>query len=144
MNKEKRKVYKITFNGYRRDKYKEGLPEYSGIYVVYRCVYNSMEKTVTLKEIIYIGKSNNIKNEVCYHARRKDFLEEAKNNETLCYTYANVSNSNLDIVENALIFAQKPRLNENLVDNYNHETAQFLIEGKTSLFKYTDFKITND
>ena len=38
---------------------------------------------------------------------------------------------------------QKPRLNENLKETYNHEDARFVIEGKNGLLRYTDFSITN-
>ena len=52
-----------------------------------------------------------------------------------------VSMDDLNIVENALVFAQKPRLNSDLVDSFNHESAGFLVEGKCALLDYTDFTI---
>lgn len=137
------KQYDVFFNGYRRDEFCNGLPEYSGIYMIYRCNYNEKSQTVKLIELFYIGQSKNINQEVCHHARRDEFLSQAKKNETICYSYAHVNDKDLDIVENALIFMQKPRLNENLKENYNHEDARFLIEGKNGLLRYTDFSITN-
>jgi len=137
------KTYTVLFNGYRRDEFRDGLPEVSGIYMIYRCKYNKQKKTVTLKELFYIGQSININQEVCNHKRREEFLQQSKEGETICYVYAKVKKEDLDIVENALIYAQKPKLNENLKDNYNHEDAHFVIEGKTGLLKYTDFSITN-
>lgn len=137
------KKYVVFFNGYRRDVLRNGLPEKSGIYMIYRCKFNEIEKSVSLKELFYIGQSKNINHEVCYHARRNEFLQQAEQGETICYSYAFVDEKELDIIENALIFTQKPRLNEKLKDNYNHEDAQFIIEGKNGLLKYTDFSITH-
>lgn len=137
------KEYVVFFNGYRRDLFRDGLPEKSGIYMIYRCKYNKSEKTVSLKELFYIGQSKNINHEVCYHARRDEFLLQSRQGETICYSYALVDKKDLDIIENALIYMQKPRLNENLKDNYNHDDARFVIEGKNGLLKYTDFSITH-
>lgn len=135
------KQYNINFNGYRRDDKKQTLPHYSGIYMVYRCVYHKESDRVTLKEIIYIGQAEDLNERINNHEKSKKFQEKCKDGEELCYAYANVSLDDLDIVENALIFAQKPPLNSELVDSFNHESAGFWIEGKCALLKYTDFTI---
>ena len=76
-----------------------------------------------------------------HHDKYIQFLETCASGEEICYAYANVSMDDLDIVENALVFAQKPRLNSDLVDSFNHESAGFLVEGKCALLDYTDFTI---
>lgn len=137
--------YNILFKGYRRDVFREDLPETSGVYSIYRCVYDSTKKTVSLKELLYIGQSINIKQEICNHERRDEFLAEARSGEQICYAYAEVPQRQLDVVENALIFMQKPRLNNNLVDHFNHDDVEMEIEGKTALLKNTHYQIvTND
>ncbi len=128
--------------GYRRDENAGSLPSSSGIYMVYRCVYYPQNNTVDLKEIIYIGQAVDLNREINHHARHEEFLAQAKDGEEICYAYARVDKANLDIVENALVFAQKPRLNNNLVNNYNYESAEFLIEGKCDLLKYKNFSIS--
>lgn len=138
------KKYNITFMGYRRDVNARTLPSSSGVYMVYRCVYNVDKNTVDLKELFYIGQAFDLNHEINYHARREEFLAQAKDGEQICYAYARVDKADLDIVENALIFAQKPRLNTNLKNNYNHEAAQFQIEGKCSLLKHTNYSIGED
>lgn len=135
------KKYNVTFLGYRRDANAGTLPSSSGIYMVYRCVYNKEAQTVDLKELFYIGQAFDLNDEINYHARHKEFLAQAKEGEQICYAYARVDRADLDIIENALIYAQKPRLNKNLKDNYNHEPAEFQIEGKCKLLKYTNFTI---
>ena len=138
------KKYNVTFMGYRRDVNAKTLPSSSGIYMVYRCVYNEDKNTVDLLELFYIGQAFDLNHEINYHARREEFLAQAKEGEQICYAYARVDKADLDIVENALIFAQKPRLNTNLRNNYNHEAAQFQIEGKCALLQHTNYSIGED
>lgn len=135
------KRYNINFKGYRRDCNKASLPRYSGIYMVYRCTYDSTTNKVTLIEIIYIGKAVDLWDRINYHDKYTLFLKACENGEEICYAYANVSMDDLDIVENALVFVQKPRLNSDLVNSFNHESSSFLVEGKCALLNYTDFTI---
>lgn len=133
--------YNVTFKGYRRNCNAATLPDYSGIYMIYRCRYNQDTDTVTLQELFYIGQSKNINHEVNYHVRHDEFLKEAKDGEEICYAYAKIPEASLDIVENALIFSQKPRLNAKLKDNFNHPASEFHIDGNCALLNYTDFTI---
>lgn len=135
------KCYNINFKGYRRDCNKATLPRYSGIYMVYRCTYDLTTNKVTLIEIIYIGKAVDLWDCINHHDKHIQFQETCASGEEICYAYANVSMDDLDIVENALVFAQKPRLNSDLVDSFNHESAGFLVEGRCALLDYTDFTI---
>lgn len=136
------KIYHLNFVGYWRDENKANLPSISGVYLVYRCVYNIEGNTVSLKEIIYIGQSYNIKNEFSSHAKANEFKETLLKGEDLCYSCAFVERADLDIVENALIYAQEPPLNGVLKDNYNHDTASFALTGKCKLMKHIKFRIT--
>ena len=135
------KKYNVTFMGYRRDVNAGTLPSSSGVYMVYRCKYNEESKTVDLKELFYIGQAFDLNHEINYHARHEEFLAQAEEGEQICYAYARVDKADLDIVENALIFAQKPRLNQKLKNSYNHEAAELQIEGKCALLHYTDYSI---
>lgn len=138
------KKYTVTFMGYRRDSNARTLPTSSGIYMIYRCVYNQESNTVDLKELFYIGQAFDLNDEINHHVRREEFLAQAQEGEQICYAYARVDKSELDIIENALIFAQKPRLNTNFKDSYNHENAQFQIEGKCAKLNYTNFSIGDE
>ncbi len=96
---------------------------------------------MSLKEIIYIGQAKNLNERLNNHEKYSDFQNQCKTEEELCYAYAKVDEKDLDVVENAIVFAQKPPLNTDLKDSYNHDSAGFLVEGNCSLLKYTDFKI---
>lgn len=136
-------MYQLTFDGYWREVSKGGIPAKSGIYMVYRCSYNAFERTVTLKDIIYIGQAENGKDRVGTHEKLPDFKRELKEGEELCFSFAEVEKKDLDIVENALVFIQKPKLNDYLKDSYNHEDASFLIKGSTACLKKAKFSLTN-
>lgn len=135
------KRYIIYFKGYRRDCNKATLPHYSGIYIVYRCLYKTTTGKVILKGIVYIGQAEDLNERLNNHEKYSEFMNACKTNEEICYAYANVSLDDLDIIENALIYSQKPPLNTDLINSYNHESASFMIEGCCSLLKYTDFSI---
>lgn len=109
--------------------------------MVYICTYDSISSKVTLKEIIYIGQAEDLCDRLNNHEKYPLFQKACKIGEEICYAYANISMDDLDIVENALVFAQKPRLNSDLVESFNHESAGFLVEGKCALLDYTDFTI---
>lgn len=133
--------YDITFKGYRRYCNKAGLPHYSGIYMVYVCTYNKTKKMVTLKKLIYIGQAEDLNRRINNHEKDSDFLGQCKDGEQVCYAYAGVDKDDLDIVENALIFLQKPILNVELKDEYKYESAVFRIDGACSLLKLKEFSI---
>ena len=67
------KSYSLNFKGYWREKNKEGVPSRSGIYLVYRCVYEKESNTVGLREIIYIGQAVNVRERIANHDRLGDF-----------------------------------------------------------------------
>lgn len=132
------KDYILNFEGYWRDCNKDGLPTYKGVYLVYRCNYNVQNDTVNLIEIIYIGQAENIHDRHINHEKEQIFKSQLQKGEELCFSCAKVE-LNLDLVENALIFAQKPFLNEKGKDNYAYDEAHFVLSGSCTGMKYTDF-----
>ena len=142
MAREAIKSYSLNFNGYWREINKNGVPSVTGIYLVYRCVYDAQRNTVGLKEIIYIGQAENVHDRIANHDRLNDFKARLQRGEELCYSVAEVSSSDLDVVENALIFAQKPILNDKLKDSFNHGAVIVKVDGRCACMKYTDFKIS--
>lgn len=134
------KDYILIFEGYWRDCNKGGLPTYKGVYLVYRCNYNVQNDTVNLIEIIYIGQAENIHDRHISHEKEQIFKSQLQKGEELCFSCAKVE-QNLDLVENALIFAQKPFLNEKGKNNYAYDEAHFVLSGSCTGMKYTDFTI---
>ncbi len=134
-------TYKVDFQGYWRDINKKGIPSYSGIYIVYRSVYNEDKNVVGLKEIIYIGQAKDVCARIATHDKRQEFENYITAPEELCYACTEVKEPDLDIVEKALIFAQKPELNEQYKDKYNGESAIFQVNGSCALLKYTNYSL---
>lgn len=136
------KTYSLDFKGYWREINKRGIPSKSGIYLVYRCVYDADNNTVGLKEIMYIGQAENVHDRIANHDRLNDFNTQLQKGEELCYSFAEVAISDLDILENALIFAQKPVLNDVLKDSFKYGAVEVKLDGRCACMKYTDFKIS--
>ena len=134
------KDFTLKFEGYWRDRNKGGLPTYAGIYSVYRCRYNLDSNTVSLIDIIYIGKADNIHDRHINHEKYSSFLSLLQEGEELCFACAPIT-ENIDMVENALIFLQKPTLNDQGKNNYNYTEAHFTIEGANACFKCTSFNM---
>ena len=138
------KTYNIQFEGYWLERNKMDVPARSGVYMVYRGKYNQEKNMVDLYEIIYIGQSVNMRERIVNHDHIKAFEATLSHGEVLCYSCAAVDEKDLDIVENALIIAQKPRLNETKQSNLDYSDKRFLVGGRCSLLKYNDFTITTN
>lgn len=128
------KTIELTFEGYWTSK--EVLPEHSGVYCVYRAVPkldSNGKRTVSLKELIYIGKAEDetIRERHQNHERQKDFEEELREGEVLRYATVEVT-TDIDRIENGLVFKHKPRLNNKLTDCFNHPDTRFVLKGKCS------------
>lgn len=137
------RTYNIQFEGYWLERNKNDVPAKSGVYMVYRGKYNQEKNSVDLYEIIYIGQSVNMRERIVNHDHIEAFEDALNYGETLCYSCAAVDESDLDLVENALIIAQKPRLNEMRQSNLDYSEKRFQVSGRCSLLKYNDFTISS-
>ncbi len=133
-------TYIVDFKGYWSECTKEGIPDERGIYFVYRGIINNEEKKVSLVEIIYIGKSENVCNSILNHEKKEEFNNELEAGESLCYSVACVPENQLDLIENALVVLQQPKLNESDTI-YKYDSAVFILQGKCSLLKKRNFYI---
>ena len=140
--KNEMKQYHLNFRGYWRDVNKGGIPTVAGVYLVYRCVYNTSQDTVRLNEIIYIGQSENVHDRIANHEKASQFSAKLHKGEELCYACAEVSIIDLSVVENALIFAQKPVLNDELKDSFKYGKVAIKADGKCACLTYTDYSIS--
>ena len=135
------KTFHLQFDGYWREAVKQFTPEYSGIYLIYTCRYISEKNMGDLSELIYIGKAENLRKRIMDHSE-KEFSKLMNEGETLCYACAPFELNDLEKVENALVYAEKPRGNTLLKSNYSYGDARIKIEGACDLLKYTDYTIT--
>lgn len=137
------KNIKLSFKGYWREDRRSFIPHITGVYLVYRCIHDPILNTVSLRDLIYIGQSKDVNERIEQHCHESQFRSVVNVGETLCFSVAEVPSEDLNLVENALLFAQKPGLNTQGKDSYNYPDASFLIEGRCSLLNYTIFTITS-
>ena len=78
-------TYSVDHDGYWHDSNKESIPNASGIYCVYSCVYNADEKTVTIKKLIHIGESDDVNSRIANHEKYEEWKKYLEQDEQLCF-----------------------------------------------------------
>ena len=127
------KSYTLDYDGYWRAPNISGLPASSGIYSVYSCVHNVSEKTVTLRRILYIGESENVRTRISNHERWDDWVRELKAGEELCFNAALISPAaDRERVEAAMIHHHKPPCNVEYVNAFPFDTTTVSTSGKNA------------
>lgn len=129
------KTFNQEFKGYWRDKNKGGLPSYSGVYVVQSCVYINRNDSVTLKQLIYIGKADNVCDRVKNHEKYEDWKKELNNGEELCYSSTEISTMYNERVEAALINANQPKVNTEYKNSFPFDKTHVNSTGRYSKLK---------
>ena len=127
------KVFNLHFEGSILDEKRSNLPTYSGVYLVYCGTLSEDHKFLRCREIIYIGQAMDIRLRHSDHERRKDFLAQLRLGEVLFYSYAKVEVSLLDRIENALIYHQKPSLNDKGKECYLYPDTEIDSDGQCAL-----------
>ena len=123
----------LKFDGYWREINKNSVPSQSGIYCVYSCIYNSNERSVSIKKLLYIGESADVCGRIANHDRLEDWKNELSTNETLCYSFAPINGDDRIQAEAALIFKHKPPMNGEYTKNFPYNDTKMLLSGETAL-----------
>ena len=135
-------VYTLAFDGYWREPNISGLPAKSGIYGVYACTFNTLEKTVSLNRLLYIGEAADVQARIAAHERWPDWKRQLKQGELLCLTAALISPDGArQRAEAAMIFKHKPPCNTEYVDNFPFDTTTVATSGKNAKMQ-TSFTVT--
>ena len=125
--------YNLHFQGSISDAGRSYMPEYCGVYLVYRGIWSEKDKLFYCHEIIYIGKADNIKQRHINHERRNDFIAACRPGEIVFYSYAEVPATSVDCVEAALIYHTQPRLNDKGKDSFPYEKTHIVSDGACAL-----------
>jgi excinuclease UvrABC nuclease subunit len=133
-------AFEIEFDGYWREPAKGGTPSASGIYCVYSCVHNKEEKTVSIKKLIYIGESGDVKDRLSGHEKLDDWKKHVKTGEVLCYSVAEVAATNRVRCEAAMINKHKPPVNTEYVNSFPFDQTTMKLSGKTKKL-HTEFTV---
>ncbi|MCD4504785.1 GIY-YIG nuclease family protein [Chromobacterium piscinae] len=122
--------FDINFRGYWRDSKKSSVPSKSGIYCVYRAVYDENKEFLSLKELIYIGESEDVKGRLANHEKLDVWSKRLKGEEVLCYSFGEVSPKDRVRCEAALIFKHKPPVNTEYAEAFPHDKTSISLEGR--------------
>lgn len=124
--------YTITFDGYWREKNIGGIPAKSGIYCVYTCVYNESAKNLTIKNLIYIGESENVNERIKNHEKLTEWKRYLKLGETLCFNFGAVPSNIRNRCEAAIIFKHQPPVNTEYKVAFPFDKTNVKLSGKVS------------
>lgn len=124
------KTIDLSFKGYWREVKKSSVPEVSGVYCVYAATYHGETETVSLRELLYVGESSDVRDRLANHERLKDWKRRLKAGETLCYAVATVNSSDRERAEAAVIYRHKPPCNVEYVNRFPFETTHIETSGR--------------
>ena len=127
------KKYELLFHGYYRKP--EFLSPGPGIYCVYRGVYNQVKDNVSLKELLYIGQSKDVKERHKNHENLSEWKQKLKSGEELQYTMAPLSVSELERCEAALIYKNRPSCNHSGCESFPYNPTRVDIRGPAAFLE---------
>lgn len=129
------KTFNQEFKGYRLESGLNSLTTDSGVYGVYRCIYDKDANTVSLKQLIYIGKANDLNDRLNNHGDKDDWKSYLKTGEVLCFNYSLVNTSYNERVEAALINSNQPPENIEYRNSFPFEKTTVICSGKNEFIK---------
>ncbi len=124
------KTINLTFDGYWRDENSAGIPNASGIYLVYTCTRDRQAGQVTLHKLIYIGESDQVRNRIQGHEKRPKWQKHLAPGQELCYSFAPIGNPDRQRAEAALIYHHKPPVNDEYKDSFPFDDTTVISGGK--------------
>lgn len=111
------KSFNQVFKGYILESGLDRISSSSGIYGVYRCTYDKIKDIVSIKQLIYIGKADDLNNRLNNHEKLNDWKNYLQRGEILCICYSLVSKDYNERVEAALINNNQP------IENIEYKTS---------------------
>lgn len=136
------KTISLSFKGYWREVNKGKVPDQAGVYCVYACTYNTSNATVSLRKILYIGESENVRDRISNHDRLSDWKNLLNSGETLCYSFASVDSADRVRAEAALIYQHKPPCNTEYVNSFPFNNTTIKTSGQNALLN-SEFTVYN-
>jgi hypothetical protein len=129
----------LDFDGYWREEIKNEIDlTSSGIYCVYRGIHDSFDNTVSLKELIYIGESQNVKERIQNHEKIEDWKELLEPEEVIFYSCAPIDSASRIRVEAAMIYEHKPIVNDEYKSNFPFPPTKIVTKNKNG-FLFENF-----
>ncbi len=127
------KSIELNFSGYWREVNKSGIPAEPGVYLVYVCRYDSLEKKVTLDKLLYIGESVDVCDRVANHEKWPEWRRHVPRGSQICFSFAGVINPDRQRAEAALIYHHKPPCNEEYTNSFPFADTTVASTGRCAL-----------
>lgn len=127
------KTISLEFDGYWREVNKASVPARSGIYLVYVCRYNKLQKKVTLDELTYIGEADDVRDRIENHEKWPKWRQRVPEGSEICFSFAGVTSPDRERAEAALIYYHKPPCNDEYIDSFPFEDTTVQSTGECAL-----------
>lgn len=134
--------FTLNYDGYWREPNVGGIPGQSGVYTVYSCTFNASEKTVSLKKVLYIGESANVKQRIANHEKWPEWKQHLRHGEQICINFAPIGSVSRERVEAALIYKHKPPVNTEYKNSFPFPQTTVSTSGKNALL-HSDFTVNS-
>jgi hypothetical protein len=135
--------YSLNLIGYFVQDKMEGLPSSSGIYVVYRGLLDGERNIAILKELLFIGETENLNHSMNSRDNHTKFSESLQDGEKLFYCYAKIetdSQVRKDIAT-VLVSHSLPTLNDLDTEALDLHDMVINIEGDSHAFLPSTLKV---
>lgn len=126
------KTINLQFDGYWRESGRGSIPAQSGIYCVYSGIHNVAATTVTLKKLIYIGESEDVRCRISGHEKTDQWKRYLSYGEILFFSFAPILTDRVQ-GEAALIYHHKPPVNSEYSASFPYNDTQKIITGTAAL-----------
>ena len=123
----------LDFEGYWLEAHKASMPAKGGVYCVYASTYYSANDKVSLRKLLYVGESENVRDRIANHNRLADWKKHLLTGETLCYSFSSVSSTDRLRAEAAVINHHKPPCNVEYKYSFPFEDTAITTSGANAL-----------
>jgi hypothetical protein len=127
------KTISLNFRGYWREVNKSNVPSESGVYLVYVCIYNEPQDTVTLNKLIYIGEADDARDRIAGHEKWPEWRRQLATGSEICFSFAGLARPDRERAEAALIYYHKPPCNDEYIDSFPFEDTTVESAGRCAL-----------
>ena len=128
------RTFHLNFDGYWRERNRGGIPAASGIYCVYAGSYNPSSNTVSLRELVYIGESENVRDRIAGHEKWARWRRHLLAGEEIWFNCALIRDGR-ERAEAAMISKHKPPENTEYVDSFPYDTTTVYTTGRNALLR---------
>lgn len=126
------KSFTLNFDGYWREERISDLPDYSGIYCVYKCRHNSSESTVAIRRLLYIGEADNVRKWIHNHPMWLMWHQFLKQDEQICISCAEIDPRFRKRVLAACVRKHEPPANSEYRHDFPFDMTRVIIKGKSA------------